>query len=63
MAELTLAQLNALDRAGFVARLGGIFEHSPWVAEGAADGRPFASVDDLHRAMVAVVQAAPEARR
>ena len=34
----TLAEINALDRAGFVARLGGIFEHSPWIAERAYDG-------------------------
>jgi 2-oxo-4-hydroxy-4-carboxy-5-ureidoimidazoline decarboxylase len=29
---MNLATLNALDRAAFVAALGGIFEHSPWVA-------------------------------
>jgi 2-oxo-4-hydroxy-4-carboxy-5-ureidoimidazoline decarboxylase len=56
---MTLAALNRMDRASFVATLGSIFEHSPWVAEQAADARPFASVDALHEAMVAAVAAAP----
>ena len=51
--------INALDRAAFVQRFGGIFEHSPWVAERAWEQRPFADVDDLHRAMVAAVENAP----
>ena len=54
---MTLAELNALDEARFVAALGGIFEHSPWVAQRAFAARPFASVDALHAAMVAVVDA------
>lgn len=56
---MTLAELNGMARANFVATLGSIFEHSPWVAERVADARPFASVDTLHDAMVAAVQAAP----
>ena len=58
MAHYTLAELNALERAEFVAALGGIFEHSPWVAERAWAARPFADVGALHAAMVAVVQRA-----
>jgi 2-oxo-4-hydroxy-4-carboxy-5-ureidoimidazoline decarboxylase len=60
---MTLAELNRADRATFVAALGGVFEHSPWVAEGAYAARPFASVDELHRAMVDVVQRAAPARQ
>ena len=30
---MNLRELNGLGRAEFVARLGGVFEHSPWVAE------------------------------
>jgi 2-oxo-4-hydroxy-4-carboxy-5-ureidoimidazoline decarboxylase len=53
--------LNALSRAGFVARLGAIYEHSPWVAERAFDSRPFADLDALHAAMQAVMlRASPE---
>ena len=55
---MTLAELDALDRAGFVAALGGVFEHSPWIAERAFAARPFASVDALHRAMLHVVDSA-----
>jgi 2-oxo-4-hydroxy-4-carboxy-5-ureidoimidazoline decarboxylase len=53
-----IAELNALSTEAFVARLGGLFEHSPWVAERAAPGRPYASIDALHAAMCAVVAAA-----
>ncbi|MGR2663566.1 2-oxo-4-hydroxy-4-carboxy-5-ureidoimidazoline decarboxylase [Chromobacterium haemolyticum] len=49
--SLTLKQLNALPTEQFVAALGGIFEHSPWVAAQAADQRPFASMADLHDCM------------
>lgn len=57
----TIPEANALDRDAFVALLGSIFEHSPWIAEGAWEARPFANVDELHRAMFAVVGAAGEA--
>jgi allantoate deiminase/N-carbamoyl-L-amino-acid hydrolase len=42
----------------FVAALGGIFEHSPWVAERAAAARPFGSRLQLLDAMRAIVAAA-----
>jgi 2-oxo-4-hydroxy-4-carboxy-5-ureidoimidazoline decarboxylase len=58
MSMLTLAELNALPADAFVERLGGVFEHSPWVAAGVVAALPFASVDALHRAMCAVVAAA-----
>jgi 2-oxo-4-hydroxy-4-carboxy-5-ureidoimidazoline decarboxylase len=57
----TLAHLNAAGQPQFVAVLGGVFEHSPWVAERAWHARPFASVDHLHGAMMAVVTGAPRA--
>ena len=55
---MTLADLNASDRDGFVAAIGWIFELSPWAAERAWDHRPFTSLNDVHRAMVAAVSAA-----
>jgi 2-oxo-4-hydroxy-4-carboxy-5-ureidoimidazoline decarboxylase len=58
-AEPDMAAINAMDRAAFVQKFGGIFEKSPWVAERAWDKKPFASVDDMHAAMVAVVKNAP----
>jgi 2-oxo-4-hydroxy-4-carboxy-5-ureidoimidazoline decarboxylase len=60
---MTLDDLNRADRDTFVAALGGIFEHSPWVAEAAWPARPFQSIPDLHASMVAAVQAAGEARQ
>jgi 2-oxo-4-hydroxy-4-carboxy-5-ureidoimidazoline decarboxylase len=52
---LTLAEVNALSLDGFVSQLGGVFEHSPWVARRAWSKRPFASVHALHQAMLTAV--------
>jgi 2-oxo-4-hydroxy-4-carboxy-5-ureidoimidazoline decarboxylase len=60
---LTLAALNRMDRDRFVAALGGIFEHSPWVAEAAWPGVPFSSVAALHAAMVAAVRSSAPQRQ
>jgi OHCU decarboxylase len=51
------------DRQAFVARFGGVFEHSPWVAERAWEARPFASADALHGEMMRVVSKASAAER
>jgi len=60
---MTLADLNRMDRAQFVAALGGVVEHSPWVAEGAFAAHPFGSADALHAAMMRVIAGAGEARQ
>src|SRR5687768_6533418 len=60
-AAVTLTDLNASDRQAFVAVLGAVIEHSPWVAERAWDARPFASLDGLHAAMMDALSAAGEA--
>ena len=61
--SLALSELNAMPAADFVAHLGEVFEHSPWVARRAAVGRPFSSVGVLHDVMAAAVRAAgPEAQ-
>jgi len=52
-----------LDRDAFVARFGGVFEESPWIAAAAWERRPFATISELHAAMVAVVAEAPRADR
>jgi 2-oxo-4-hydroxy-4-carboxy-5-ureidoimidazoline decarboxylase len=59
--SVDMAPINAMDRAAFVEKFGGIFENSPWVAEKAWEKRPFASLDDMHAAMVAVAKNAPAA--
>lgn len=52
---MTIDELNQLEHTAFTKTLADIFEHSPWVAEGAYAARPFDSVDGLHQAMVAVM--------
>lgn len=60
---MNLAQINAMDAAAFTAAVGFAFEHSPWIARAAWEARPFGTVEELHAAMVDVVQTAPEDRR
>jgi len=60
---MKLSEINALDRSAFVAALGAVFEHAPWVAAAVWSQRPFASVGTLHAAMVRAVSAAPEERQ
>ncbi|APW39842.1 OHCU decarboxylase [Rhodoferax koreense] len=55
----TLAELNQCDEDAFVASLGSVFEHSPWVARAVAGQRPFASAQALHDAMLGVIRAQP----
>jgi OHCU decarboxylase len=61
--SLSIAAINALSREEFILRLGGVFEHSPWVAEAAFAERPFADVAGLHDAMLGTVRGAPFARQ
>ena len=56
---MKLTELNRIDRAAFVTVLGGVFEHSPWVAERSFDDRPFAGIGALHAAMVGAMTRAP----
>jgi OHCU decarboxylase len=61
--RLGIHDAATLSHAAFVARFGAVFEDSPWVAEAAWARGPFATVAELHAAMVAVVDdAPPEAR-
>jgi OHCU decarboxylase len=55
---ITLDALNAAPREQFTATLGAIFEHSAWVAERAAEARPFTSVRQLHDTMCAMLDQA-----
>ena len=53
---MTLATLNAASPAEAVQLLDGIYEHSPWVAEGAVAARPFKSLADLKYQLAKVLQ-------
>jgi 2-oxo-4-hydroxy-4-carboxy-5-ureidoimidazoline decarboxylase len=59
----TLASLNSCDRGAFVAALGHLFEHSPWVADEAYARRPFRDLDGLHGALCAAMLDAPTDRK
>jgi 2-oxo-4-hydroxy-4-carboxy-5-ureidoimidazoline decarboxylase len=60
---MTLAEINLLNRVQFIELLGKIYEHSPWVAEQAWSGHPFASRDELRDAMRREVDASGHARQ
>jgi 2-oxo-4-hydroxy-4-carboxy-5-ureidoimidazoline decarboxylase len=51
----SLAELNAMSQAEFVAALGDVFEETPAIAKIAWYARPFSSAIDLHQQMVNVV--------
>lgn len=57
----SLNDLNQCDAGRFIAILGGVFEHSPWVAEAVVGQRPFKDLAQLHHAMAAAVQQAGSA--
>ncbi|MET0906855.1 MAG: 2-oxo-4-hydroxy-4-carboxy-5-ureidoimidazoline decarboxylase [Bradyrhizobiaceae bacterium] len=63
MTEISLDTLNTCSKADFVAALANIFEYSPWIAEAAADQRPFAGVTELFAAMRQVVETAAPGQR
>lgn len=57
---------SSLDRDGFVALYGRVYEHSPWIAETlwSAGLRPeHDTVEGLHRDLAAIVDAAPRDRQ
>ncbi|MGE0119965.1 MAG: 2-oxo-4-hydroxy-4-carboxy-5-ureidoimidazoline decarboxylase [Dongiaceae bacterium] len=57
---------TAMTRPEFVARFGGVYEHSPWVAETVYDARlrpAHDGVKALHAAMIEAVETAPRERR
>ena len=60
---VTIAEVNAMERAEFVDRFGAIYERSPWVAEAAWNSRPFADREALEAALVQVVRNASQSRQ
>ncbi len=62
-ARATLSSVNAAPAERFVELLGGIVEHSPWVAREVLAQRPFESVWSLHAAMLECLRRAPVERQ
>lgn len=60
---MTLGQINALGLQDFVDLLGGIYEHSTWVAERVWHKRPFQSRDELRGLMRLEVEGADRDRQ
>jgi 2-oxo-4-hydroxy-4-carboxy-5-ureidoimidazoline decarboxylase len=60
---MKMADLNAADRATFVAAVGFAFESSPWIAEAAWERRPFFDLDALLGCMNGIVLESPLERR
>jgi len=57
---------SRLGRNAFIARFGGVFEHSPWIAEAVFDaglGPEHDTVQGLHQAMCRAMRAAPEDKK
>jgi len=57
---------SEMDRATFVAEFGGIFEHSPWIAEGAHNlqlGHTHDTATGVHSALARVFRSASEEQR
>lgn len=62
-AKRTIAEVNALTEDEAVDVLGGLFEHSPWIVREAWRDAPFPSVEALHAANCATLDASPEERQ
>ncbi|NJK79279.1 MAG: 2-oxo-4-hydroxy-4-carboxy-5-ureidoimidazoline decarboxylase [Chloroflexaceae bacterium] len=60
---VTLAALNALDKAAFVETIGFVFEDTPWIAAQVWQQRPFASLSDLYTALCRVMYEATPAQQ
>jgi OHCU decarboxylase len=54
---------DGAEKGPFMARYGALYEHSPWVAEGAWEQGPFDDVEQLHAALEATMRTASEDRQ
>ena len=57
---VSLAELNKGEEADFIAALGDVFEHSPWLVARTASARPFASRDALIESLMRAMGEAEE---
>jgi OHCU decarboxylase len=59
----TVGHINSLSREDFVAIIGPVFEHSPWIAETSWLRRPFNSLEHLHDTLCEIVRISTQARQ
>ena len=58
-----LPQLNSFAMEEFVRIVGPVFEHSPWIAEITFAKKPFADLENLHRALCETVKISGEEKQ
>ena len=63
MSKISIAEVNTLSPGDFVARFGFLFEHSPWVAEEAAQHRPFETLGAMQAALARALFFADDAQK
>ena len=61
--EQLLRDINQLDPSRYLELFGPLYEHSPWIAQGALAGRPFVSIGAFHAALTEVVRHADTAAK
>jgi OHCU decarboxylase len=59
----SISELNSLSREEFVRVVGPVFESSPWIADSTWPKRPFNDLQQLHRALSAMVQNADQEKQ
>jgi len=55
MKKWTISEINSLSHKEFIHAVGPLFEHSPWIAELTWERKPFANLEQLHRALCQTV--------
>ena len=60
MSKISLHQLNNFDNAKFVSVLLGVYEHSPWIVNEAANHRLFNSIDELQDTCISLIDNASD---
>ena len=58
MVQISLDELNKVDKSAFAKSLADIFEHAPWVADAVHVRQPFSTLASLYDALTRVVQGA-----
>ncbi len=59
----TLSRLNEMDESAFVAAIGHVFEHSPWIAARTFLKRPFDSIASLHEKLVETIRVSDKSEK
>lgn len=60
---MTINTLNEIEPEKFVHLLGGVYEHSPWVAQAALHDRPFENLESLLNTLREVVNSATDEQK